>query len=259
MDELLAYRDRFPILADTTYLISHSLGPMPRDVEDRLAEVGGRVELEPTEDVVKTLAADVPGTLSGPEYESFVADLLSKEVQVGYMKLHDPAVVRALEFGAEANGLGPIRSIEVTVLHPTSAAQLAHARLLPPAGDVPADVLGRLEAEDDRLRSVALGAAAASIGRLYSGILLGSIATGKYVDILWPIFETRLRFPAAFAGLGRTQPLASQFISGDQNIINMRVVVQYSVDLGAVIVCGLVAARAAIAGSIRPRNCCAAP
>jgi membrane protease subunit HflK len=29
--------------------------------------------------------------------------------------------------------------------------------------------------------------------------------------------------------LGRSQPLASQFISGDQNIINMRVVVQYSV------------------------------
>jgi len=97
------------------------------------------------------------------------------KLQVGYMKLHDPAVVRALEFGAEANGRGPIRSIEVTVLHPTSAAQLAHARLLPPAADVPADVLGRLDAEDDRLRSVALGAAAASIGRLYSGILLGSI------------------------------------------------------------------------------------
>jgi kynureninase len=38
VDDLLAYRDRFPILADTTYLISHSLGPMPRDVEDRLAE-----------------------------------------------------------------------------------------------------------------------------------------------------------------------------------------------------------------------------
>jgi modulator of FtsH protease HflK len=29
--------------------------------------------------------------------------------------------------------------------------------------------------------------------------------------------------------LGRTQPLASQFVTGDQNIINMRVVVQYSV------------------------------
>ena len=33
-------------------------------------------------------------------------------------------------------------------------------------------------------------------------VLLGSVASGKYVDILWPIFENRLRFPAAFAGLG---------------------------------------------------------
>jgi kynureninase len=33
-----AYRDRFPILAETTYLISHSLGPMPHAARDRLAE-----------------------------------------------------------------------------------------------------------------------------------------------------------------------------------------------------------------------------
>jgi hypothetical protein len=33
-------------------------------------------------------------------------------------------------------------------------------------------------------------------------VLLGSVATGKYVDILLPIFGPRLRFPAAFAGLG---------------------------------------------------------
>ena len=33
-------------------------------------------------------------------------------------------------------------------------------------------------------------------------VLLGSVASGKYVDILWPIFESRLRFPSAFAGLG---------------------------------------------------------
>jgi predicted dehydrogenase len=97
------------------------------------------------------------------------------KLQVGYMKLHDPAVVRALEFGAEANGHGPIRSIEVTVLHPTSEAQLAHARLPPPAGDVPTAVIAELQAADDRLREVALGPAKASIGRLYSGILLGSV------------------------------------------------------------------------------------
>jgi kynureninase len=33
-----AYRDRFPILADTTYLINHSLAAMPAAAEDRLAE-----------------------------------------------------------------------------------------------------------------------------------------------------------------------------------------------------------------------------
>ena len=33
-----AYRDRFPILAETTYLINHSLAAMPAAAEDRLAE-----------------------------------------------------------------------------------------------------------------------------------------------------------------------------------------------------------------------------
>jgi kynureninase len=36
--ELTAYRDRFPILAETTYLINHSLGAMPVAAEQRLAE-----------------------------------------------------------------------------------------------------------------------------------------------------------------------------------------------------------------------------
>jgi kynureninase len=36
--ELAAYRDRFPILADTTYLINHSLAAMPGAVGDRLAD-----------------------------------------------------------------------------------------------------------------------------------------------------------------------------------------------------------------------------
>ena len=38
MVDLLSYRERFPILADTTYLINHSLGAMPAAAEDRLAE-----------------------------------------------------------------------------------------------------------------------------------------------------------------------------------------------------------------------------
>jgi kynureninase len=37
-DPLLAFRDQFPILERTTYLVSNSLGAMPRAVPDRLAE-----------------------------------------------------------------------------------------------------------------------------------------------------------------------------------------------------------------------------
>jgi len=37
-DSLLRFRDRFPILETTTYLVSNSLGAMPRAVADRLAE-----------------------------------------------------------------------------------------------------------------------------------------------------------------------------------------------------------------------------
>ena len=33
-------------------------------------------------------------------------------------------------------------------------------------------------------------------------VLLGSVASGKYVDVLWPVFGERLVFPAMFAGLG---------------------------------------------------------
>lgn len=38
MDELLNWRKEFPILENTVYLISHSLGAMPRRTRDRLAE-----------------------------------------------------------------------------------------------------------------------------------------------------------------------------------------------------------------------------
>ena len=38
MDDLLTYRKEFPILERTVYMISHSLGAMPRRVYDRLHE-----------------------------------------------------------------------------------------------------------------------------------------------------------------------------------------------------------------------------
>jgi len=37
-DPLLAFREEFPILASTSYLVSNSLGPMPRAIPEKLAE-----------------------------------------------------------------------------------------------------------------------------------------------------------------------------------------------------------------------------
>ena len=40
-DDLLRYRPQFPILEETTYLISNSLGAMPRAVFDSLRDYAG--------------------------------------------------------------------------------------------------------------------------------------------------------------------------------------------------------------------------
>ena len=92
-------------------------------------------------------------------------------LQLGYMKLYDPAVVRGV---AAAASLGPVRSIEVTVLHPSDQRQLSHARLLPPPTDVPAATIDSIRAEADRLRTLAVGSSG-DVARLYSDIVLGSI------------------------------------------------------------------------------------
>lgn len=98
-----------------------------------------------------------------------------RKLMVGYMKLHDPAVVEGLAVTADPERVGSVRSIEICVLHPTDVHQLAHARLLPPATDIPAETIARLSEQQRRLCSIALGPAAAGLGRLYSNIVLGSI------------------------------------------------------------------------------------
>jgi myo-inositol 2-dehydrogenase / D-chiro-inositol 1-dehydrogenase len=93
-------------------------------------------------------------------------------LQLGYMKLYDPAFVRARQLASEAP---PPRSVEVTVLHPSGESQLAHVGLLPTATDLAAPAIAQI---GDRLRSLqqaALGSAAIEIGPLYTDVLLGSI------------------------------------------------------------------------------------
>ena len=45
MDPLLEYRSHFPILERSTYLVSNSLGAMPRAVPERLAEYADEWEI----------------------------------------------------------------------------------------------------------------------------------------------------------------------------------------------------------------------
>lgn len=93
-------------------------------------------------------------------------------VLLGYMKLHDPAVRAARR---AVGGLGPLRSVEALVLHPSTAVQMGHLELpTPPVLDP--GVLRELEADADARRVSALGQPAAlALGRIYSDLVLGSL------------------------------------------------------------------------------------
>ncbi|HEY3522163.1 MAG TPA: Gfo/Idh/MocA family oxidoreductase [Candidatus Limnocylindrales bacterium] len=96
-------------------------------------------------------------------------------LELGYMKLYDPAVVRVGAAAAARRDAGvPLRSIEVTVLHPPGEPQLEHARIVR-SSDAPADALRALAAETERLRLTALGDGPEWLGRLYTDVLLGSV------------------------------------------------------------------------------------
>jgi myo-inositol 2-dehydrogenase / D-chiro-inositol 1-dehydrogenase len=97
---------------------------------------------------------------------------LEPRLMLGYMKLYDPAVERARELLADRPAP---RAVEVTVLHPPDASQLAHAALPPRANDVDAAMLEQLSSADAALLERALGAVPAELGRLYSDVVLGSI------------------------------------------------------------------------------------
>ncbi|WP_049564837.1 Gfo/Idh/MocA family protein [Nonomuraea sp. SBT364] len=95
-------------------------------------------------------------------------------LMVGYMKQYDPAVRRAEELLAELGGPGRIRSVEVTVLHPSGESQLAFANLTQ-ARDVSPELIASLRAAEDGLVSKALGESAPAAVRGLYAVALGSI------------------------------------------------------------------------------------
>ena len=79
-----------------------------------------------------------------------------------------------------------------------------------------------------------------AVETLFGKVIAPRVMPGLHYALPWPIQSVAklkvLQLQRLVVGgeiadslLGRTPPLASQFLTGDQNIINMRVVVQYSV------------------------------
>ena len=131
-------------------------------------------------------------------------------LMLGYMKLYDPAVRRA----AELLAAGHTRAADVTVLHPSGEAQLATSELGPGVFPLPPDLAARARAAQRDLDAQALGdAAAATLGPLYSQVLLGSVVhdlavlRGLGIEITtvdhaqrWPVHSV----PGSLAFSGRT-------------------------------------------------------
>lgn len=91
---------------------------------------------------------------------------------LGYMKQYDPAV-RQL-----ATMLPPpeqVRSVEVTVLHPSAESQLAFLSTLQRPTDVAPEIIDALRAEEKAVVRQALGDVPSELARLYTDVVLGSI------------------------------------------------------------------------------------
>lgn len=93
-------------------------------------------------------------------------------LMLGYMKLYDPAVEAAAR--AVRDRERP-RTVNVTVLHPSAAAQLASSLHSPAPTGLAEEHAIRLAAQTRRLEREAIGDAADAVGPVYTGVMLGSI------------------------------------------------------------------------------------
>ncbi|HSJ64536.1 MAG TPA: aminotransferase class V-fold PLP-dependent enzyme [Gemmatimonadaceae bacterium] len=103
MDPLLRYRAEFPILSRTTYLVSNSLGAMPRAVPERLAEYAERWGTEG----VRAWAQgwwDMPVSV-GDAIGPLLGAAPGETVMVPNVSLAQAAVISALDFPASRDGL----------------------------------------------------------------------------------------------------------------------------------------------------------
>lgn len=125
-DELLKWRSEFPILANTVYLISHSLGAMPRATYERLheyaeawatrgvrawAEGWWEMPLTTGNKIAKIIGAD-PGSVAMHQNVSICQSLVlscfeptPKRNKIVYSELNFPSVMYVYEAHARAGNL----------------------------------------------------------------------------------------------------------------------------------------------------------
>jgi kynureninase len=156
-DPLLAFRGEFPILEHTTYLVSNSLGAMPRTVPDRLAEyvdewaeLGVRawgegwwtMPVDVGNEIAPLIGADAGEVVMVPNVTIGQATVLSS---LDYARPRDTIVMTELDFPS------------VRYVYDQLARRLGARIVVVPSDDGISIDLGRLlEAIDERTRLVAI-------------------------------------------------------------------------------------------------------
>jgi kynureninase len=156
-DPLLAFRSEFPILERTTYLVSNSLGAMPRTVPDRLAEyVDQWAELG-----VKAWAAgwwEMPIAV-GNEIAPLLGAGAGEVAMLPNVTTAQTAVLTALEYQAPRNRIvmTGLDFPSVRYVYEGLARRLgAEIVVIPSEDGIRVDLNRLLEAIDERTRLVAI-------------------------------------------------------------------------------------------------------
>jgi kynureninase len=158
IDPLLAFRPEFPILDRTTYLVSNSLGAMPRGVPDRLAEYVD----DWAEQGVRAWGRgwwEMPSRV-GDEIAPLIGADPGQVVMVGNVTLGQATVLSALDYPPDRNRIvmTALDFPSVRYVYDRLATRLgAEIVVVPPAADgISVDADAVVAAIDERTRLVCI-------------------------------------------------------------------------------------------------------
>ena len=169
-----AVGDRYRVAADRRFGTVEELAAAPGlDAVAILTSGSHALAVDAVLDAGLPVFSEKPLAFTEAEMDGIDARLASAaapRLLLGYMKLYDPAVMRAVAIATDRR-FGAPRAIEVTVLHPSGESQLEFAHLLAPT-DVPAELRERLAASARQLQRDALGeTAGAAFGTTAAAVL----------------------------------------------------------------------------------------